>query len=650
VAAQALAYGAFLHRLGIDAKPVLGQFSDSQAIAHLNEVLDSPGFVQAVDEYEREGKDPAIYFFEDFLRACDPANARKRGVHYSPPEVVSYIVRSADAILRMHFSKSLDDAIVLDPCCGVGTFLRHIEQRTDFQPQKTGFELMPLPWIIASCLLDDCDIQEINGLSDIEIETGERTLVILGNPPYSGHSSNAGAIADLLANYREGLTERNPKWLQDDYVKFIRMAQHRIETAGRGVVAFITNHSYLFNSTFRAMRGSLMRTFDEISILDLHGNVKRLQLSDENIFPIQMGVAISLFIKTSDSPECRVRYAGLQGNRSEKLSYLEQMNYSNTPWVDVPTEKPFFTFIPHDSDLRDEFYDFSSLFDIFGESSIGFVTSRDAFAIGFTREDVLERIYKLRAGKISDEELRRSYGVGDLDIASTRRELREDPNWQDKIIEVLYRPFDHRWCYYSRTIMERPRLPFMENLMQENIALAIGRAGQVTGSKEWDVIFCTNRPADLNLFRRGGAMLFPRYVYEGSTRRSNIKIGIPDPDALFYYIYALLHSAAYRKRYAELLDIDYPRIPIPADISELAALGEELISIHLMREFNPTQSDSNASIQIGGYEIPAKYIKDHKSQGDNVLPRIKLAVMRTIEISKRIDEAIELKPPWIKAP
>jgi predicted helicase len=655
--AQTVPYALLLRRWdpASPVGPLLDGFDDPQAISRIEAALDCPEVDTVRSQFESAGRDPAVYFYEHFLRAYDPANSRGRGVLYTPPEVVSCIVNGIDSILRDSFGQTLDDTILIDPCCGLGTFLRHIERHTSHRPHMIGMDLMPAPCAIARCLLREAQILQTNWLSETHIEAAGRTLVILGNPPYSGHSSNAGKIADLMADYREGLRERNPKWLQDDYVKFIRMAQHHIDTAGRGVVAFITNHSYLFNPTFRAMRASLAQTFDEMLILDLGGNVKRLVGADENIFPIQMGVAIAFMVKTSTKPACSIRHISIVGSREHKLRTLATSDISAIPWTDVPAAGPFHLFTPHDSRLGEEFYSFSSLFDIFGDSTIGFVTSRDKFAIGFTKDEVLSRIAALRAGSVSDAVLIEDYGVGDLDIESARRELRDDPDWQDKAVEVLYRPFDRRWAYYSRTIMERPRLPFMENLMQENIALAVGRAGQVTGSDEWDVVFCTDRPADLNLFRRGGAKLFPRYVYRNGERLSNVMLSLfqhpPEGVDFFAYIYAILHSTAYRARYAEFLRMDYPRIPITHDrraIGALADLGSKLIEAHLMRTPCPqTHESCDSGIRIGGYELPGRYLRE-RARIDTAaqIATVKFLVDQTRLLREHIDRVIADAPPW----
>lgn len=654
---------------------LLRDVNDPKILLHIEETLKAFDLDAIRYRYETDGKDAAVYFYEEFLRAYDSASSRGRGVLYTPPEVVDFIVRGIESLLQDRFGKSLDEALIVDPCCGVGTFLRHIERNTTHSPQMLGMELMPAQCAIARCLISKAEVKEANFLSGTLFDTENRLPVIIGNPPYSGHSANAGKIADLMADYRTNLTERNPKWLQDDYVKFIRMAQHQIDAAGQGIIAFITNHSFIFNPTFRAMRTSLMQTFDEIFVLDLRGNMKRLDKLDDNIFPIQMGVAITFFVKTSHSPmgfrashstkipkqrslfeetsnstTCAVRYASIEGSHKHKLSALSSLTLDTIDWADVPLAHPFNLFIPRNDRLSEEFYGFTSLFDIFQESTIGFVTSRDSFAIGFTREKVLLRISALRNGNVSDIELRKQYGVGDLDIASARRALLDDPDWESKAVEVLYRPFDRRWVYYSRAIMERPRLPFMENLMRDNISLAIGRAGQVTGSNQWDVVFCTDRPADLNLFRRGGAKLFPKYVYKGNERFSNMHVAGIDSDTLFNYIYAILHSTIYRRRYAEFLSIDYPRIPIPApdQMVNLAALGSELIEAHLLRISPPTHvSSSEQNIRIGGYELPSRYIRE-RSQVDSKeqIALVLSAIESTRNLQARINAIITEYPPW----
>ncbi|MGC8862806.1 MAG: type ISP restriction/modification enzyme [Armatimonadota bacterium] len=726
-AAQAAVYSQFLRRLDRTLADTIYSPADRATASRVECVLDAADFDLVFDAYRSEGKDPAVYFFEEFTAECDPDGSRRRGVRYSPPAVVSYMVRGVDSILRTRFGCTLADAVVLDPCCGIGTFLRHIETRCPRPARAIGMELMPAACELAGRLLCWSRVVCADALacasglptvfdpmfperSESERPAGE-PLVVIGNPPYSGHSANTPRLRSLTVDYRAGLGERNPKWLQDDYVRFIRIAQHWVETAGRGIVAFITNHSFLVNPTFRAMRQSLMRSFDELYLLDLQGNLRLLKRAsgdepDENVFDIRTGVAISFMVnlgrrvagpgpakdpvlapqekfkscaaqdslkEASGKNLCRVFHAEICGTREHKLRALSEMDFGTTPWTRLQPAAPLLLFTPRGRDLREEYSGFVSLLDIFSETSVGFVTSRDAFAIAFTRQELLERIAHLRDDRISPDYIRAKYPIGDLDVESARRLLQADPHWQDRAVRVLYRPFDWRWGYLSRAVMERPRIPFMDSLVAENItgkgqdgrgpdiALVVGRAGQATGSNEWDVVYCADCPTDLNVFRRGGAMLFPRWLVRGGHRLSNVRTVGRDADAVVRYIYAILHSAEYRARYRDFLMIDFPRIPFAGDddaFSALARLGAQLIATHTLAAEetsstadSPKDNNPESRLRIGGYDIPGRFLHDRRHRDLTHeerlhVGRIVQAVHRTDRIRGEIDEIIRAKPPW----
>jgi predicted helicase len=313
--------------------------------------------------------DPVVHFYETFLGAYDPEMREVRGVYYTPEPVVSYIVRSVDLLLQKHFDKPKgladEKTLILDPAVGTATFLFSVIQQiyARFAKQEGawdgyvsehllnrvfGFELLMAPYAVAHLKLG-MELQETgykfgsdqrlgiyltNTLEEAarksqklfaewiseeanaaaEIKRTRPILVVLGNPPYSGHSANRSRdengkltfIGNLIEDYKQidgqPLGERNPKWLQDDYVKFIRFAQWRIERTGHGILGFVTNHGYLDNPTFRGMRQSLMHSYGEIHVYDLHGNTKKPDISpdgskDENVFDIQQGVAIILAVK-----------------------------------------------------------------------------------------------------------------------------------------------------------------------------------------------------------------------------------------------------------------------------------------------------------------------------------------------------------------
>ncbi|MBK7378425.1 MAG: hypothetical protein IPJ03_05380 [Ignavibacteriales bacterium] len=309
---------------------------------------------------------------------------------------------------------------------------------------------------------------------------------MLGNPPYSGHSSNTGKwISDEIKEYfmvdGKPLGEKNPKWLQDDYVKFIRFAQWKLDQAGEGVLGFITNHSYLDNPTFRGMRQSLMNSFDEIYILDLHGNSLKKEKSpdgskDENVFDIMQGVAIAFFIKNKgDKQSKKVFYSELFGEREKKYSWLLKNSFNSTKWKRTSPIADFYLFTPSDNKLLNQYSKFWKVTEIFPVNSVGIVTSRDNFVIDFEKDKLEKRIKDFVNPKIDDEILKQTYNLTENQswkIKEQREKLRKDYDWKDSITKILYRPFDTRWIIYNDEMIERTRKDVMTNLLGKvNLAL-----------------------------------------------------------------------------------------------------------------------------------------------------------------------------------
>ncbi|MFO5438311.1 MAG: type ISP restriction/modification enzyme, partial [Dolichospermum sp.] len=306
-------------------------------------------------------------------------------------------------------------------------------------------------------------------------------MVILGNPPYSGHSVNTGDwIKNLLkgedsiyncetGNYFEvdgkPLGEKNPKWLNDDYVKFIRFSQWRIEKTGYGILAFITNHGYLDNPTFRGMRQSLMETFDEIYVLDLHGNSKKKEVcpdgsADQNVFDIQQGVAIGFFIKYQNKEQnsqkqlATVYHADLWGSREVyenkelvggKYHWLGDNDISCPNWEQLAPSTPFYLFKPQNIDLRSEYEQMWRINEIMSVNVLGFQTHRDHFAIDFDEENITKRFQELRENNLSNQEYADKYNITNnqnWELDKVRKAILSDDKWKAKIITCLYRPFD----------------------------------------------------------------------------------------------------------------------------------------------------------------------------------------------------------------
>ncbi|MBI5789535.1 MAG: N-6 DNA methylase [Candidatus Schekmanbacteria bacterium] len=575
-------------------------------IDDISEVLAVTDANKILHEYFNEGKgaDPIIHFYETFLSAYDPAARERRGVYYTPEPVVSYIVRSLNHILKEHFGKTdgfaSHEVTVLDPAAGTLTFpaeaakLAVEEFVKNYGAGGTGefikahilknfyaFEIMMAPYAIGhlkmAFLLEELGYRlagndrvkfyltnslemektaqtQIPGLSALseeshlagEVKHDQPILVILGNPPYSGHSANKGDwISATIKTYYKingvSLGEKNPKWLQDDYVKFIRFAQWKIDKAGEGVLGFITNHSYLDNPTFRGMRHSLMKSFDEIYILDLHGNSKKKEKcpdgsKDENVFDIQQGVAIALFVKkkhngstgfqpvnhrleacaTDSQPQ--IYHAELWGRREKKYDWLLKNDLKSTPWQKLSPKSEYYLFIPREEKHLKTWDTYPKVTDIFPVNSVGIVTARDNFVIDFDKDVLIRRINMFCDEKMPDEIISQTFGLKNKtnwSLKSAREQVKKDQDWQKSITRILYRPFDIRWIFYHDAVIERSRREVMRHMMgSKNPGLICSRQQSQQGawSLAWvanDIIescYISNKTKEINY-------LSPLYLY-----------------------------------------------------------------------------------------------------------------------------------------
>jgi hypothetical protein len=463
-------------------------------------------------------------------------------------------------------------------------------------------------------------------------------MVILGNPPYSGQSSNQGKwIRDLVQDYYfldgKPLGEKNPKWLQDDYVKFIRWAQWRIECTGSGVLGFITNNGYLDNPTFRGMRQSLMKTFDEIFILNLHGNAKKKEIApdgsvDKNVFDIQQGVSIGIFLRRTNHKSDGAAKAGsiyhaeFWGSRESKYSRLQESDIETITWEKLEPVSPYYLFVPQNSAFREEYARGWKINEIFPVNSVGVVTARDALTISWTPEQVWETVMDFLALPV--ETAREKYQLGkdaqDWKVELAQDDLKNSGPTQDNIVPIQYRPFDIRYTYYtgrSRGFICRPRAGVMGQMRMENMGFHLCRQ---TSIDSWQHVLATNQITDdcyvSNLTSERG-YTFPIYTYpiEKQSALFSLQNRIPnfernfleelsgkigcafvpknsgdlkntlDSEDIFHYIYAILHSPTYRERYAEFLKMDFPRIPLTSNrelFCKLCTLGGELVSLHLL--------------------------------------------------------------------
>ena len=686
-------------------------------------------------------EDPVVHFYETFLAAYDPALRESRGVYYTPEPVVSYIVRSLDAILKRDFAcpegladhskitvevpdaqqkggkarREVHRVQILDPATGTGTFLyetiRLIHDSLSANrgvwagkngyvaqhllPRLFGFELMMAPYAVAHLKLgwllketgydfaaaERLRVYLTNTLEEAEVVADAKLLfanqiareanaassvktdcpimVVLGNPPYSGHSANKNQWSKDLINKKlpgpdgapgyfecdgKPLGERNPKWLNDDYVKFIRFAQYRIERTGYGVLGFITNHGYLDNPTFRGMRQSLMHTFDDIYVLDLHGNAKKKETApdgskDENVFDIMQGVAVGLFIKRKNDPSKRpprAFHADIWGNRQTKYGWLMSHDVLDSRWASIQPTEPFYLFRPQDTVLLPEYQAAIAINKAFSVSASTVTTARNHFSMAFDAESLLERIMDLANPGIPDESIRSQYNLRDVSywtLSEARRGISGEINVASNVRKYCYRPFDSRFVYYHASVCERLRPEVMQHMFHDNVALLTHRP-QSPG--DFTFVYCTKMIGDqcvaANKSAGGGnSYQFPLYLYPTTDSRRQrllgegpgkngrcpnlspefvaafgeklglvfVSDGVGDlkktfgPEDVFHYAYAVFHSPTYRSRYAEFLKIEFPRLPLTSDrklFARLCALGAELVGLHLLEQVPEPQA------------------------------------------------------------
>jgi len=696
-------------------------------------------------------RDPYIYFYEHFLHEYDAKLKESRGVYYTPPPVVNFIIRGVNHILKHDFeiADGLADAQqvqLLDFATGTGTFLLEAMMQMFEDPSIAnskpmqgllvkehilknlyGFEYLIAPYTVAHLklsqflkdkgfkidaplqvyLTNTLDIQSPQGdfpfMQKLKAESDAAHKVkampiriIVGNPPYNVKSKNSGLIDDRVKEAYAPKDEKKMNW--DDYVKFIRFAHHKMETIDRGVIGIITNNSYLNAVTLRQMRNRLMQDFSAIYILNLHGNSligeKALDgRQDSNVFDIRVGTCIAFFVKTELKPkECKVYYAAIQSSkRLEKYKQLADgdmsifqsldvaafnKGFSATRWAKRFAE-PLSFFVPSSDGFveRLEAYgDFWGITDIFGEGGSGIKTERDSITIHQTKEE-LDAVLKDFLS-LSEKELMQKYETDnsrDWTVAKAKADL-EVHQHHDCYADLLYRPFDIRKTFYtgtSRGFIGTPGAKIGHQMVRgENFSIFTVRQ---VAEEQFNHIGITNLLSECRttLSARGMSYVFPLFIFPDADNYKDM-FGIKEkqenfkpvfrqwldqkyartftPEQVFGYMYAVLHSPTFRRRYQEFLKIDFPRIPFVDDATQfeqLSALGWELVQAHIMKhipdganviflgdgdnkvakvEYSPEsrrlyinkeQYFDNVSPEawefvIGGYQVLDKYLKERK--------------------------------------
>ncbi|EOE2127296.1 type ISP restriction/modification enzyme [Campylobacter jejuni] len=706
-------------------------------------------------------KDPYLHFYETFLASYDPKLREVRGVYYTPAPVVIFIINAIDEILKQDFNhkKGLSEALdknitLLDFATGTGTFLLEAFRKAlepisknsvNYNPKVLidkfcGFEFLIAPYTIAHLKISQSFKEEFNSplnddeslkialtntlysksiskeqndqntlftLIDLTKEfkkaqkiKEEQILIITGNPPYSGASSNKGLYEDeikisyglepskanlnneqkkwISSYFKEKSkqntstfkaiyekhkleNEKNPKVMLDDYVKFIRFAQSKIDSQESGIFAFISNNSFLDNPTFRGMRYSLMQSFDKIYILNLHGDTRKKEKApdgskDDNVFDIMQGVSINIFIKqNSKAKNTNIYYHDLYGKRKDKYEFLYENDLNSIKWTLVKNNEPFYLFLPQNNDLLEEYNKGISVKDIFMLSSVGIASSKDAILISTNNKKLEQQVYNFY------NEFDKKY-----------------------IKEIAYKPFDTQKIYYDIKKVERPRIDIMEHFLgYENIGLIYDRG---TNLKEISNLFISSKVIDKHLVG-ANSYVSPLYLYPTTRSKKFLKKENPNfneenftskienfkesfrtfidelykekfsPEDILGYIYAVLFHKIYREKYLDFLKIDFPKIPFTKDkntFKNLSKLGLKLVNLHLLKndelDFNVGEAlfkdikNKNFKIQkikynkdvkelfineslyfnkvspeiyefkIGGYAVLDKYLKSHKEE------------------------------------
>jgi hypothetical protein len=479
---------------------------------------------------------------------------------------LDYLLKTRFRLLRSSQPDGLADTntLILDPAVGTATFLYSVVNSIHdtivekgqagawksyvsqhLIPRLFGFELLMAPYAVAhlklsillkelgyklsqderlnifltNALEEPIQREETLGFAGFISEEGNQAsdikknkpiMIVLGNPPYSVSSANKGKhIEDLMTLYKEAVREeRNIQPLSDDYIKFIRFAHDRIKRTGYGIIGMITNHSYLSGLIHRGMRKALMDDFSEIYVLDLHGNSLMKEQppdggKDENVFDIQQGVAISLFVRRQDGKmarwqdgktastnhalsatdreagckrrESKVYHADLWGLREKKYRWLSENDVRTTEWQELkPEVTPNYFFVPKDFDLQAEYNEGWSVVDIFPVNSMGITTSRDHFVFDFSEISLRERISVFQKSELSDDDVKSRLGLkdsGTWKISDARTKLRKDLDWEKSFTLCYYRPFDIRPIFYNSHVIERPRPEVMQHMLFPNKAL-----------------------------------------------------------------------------------------------------------------------------------------------------------------------------------
>lgn len=584
---------------------------------------------------------------------------------------------------------------ILDPATGTGTFLaevvKHIHKKfkgqegiwsnyveTHLLPRLNGFELLMASYAMAHLKLDllltetgfkptsnqRFKVYLTNSLEEHHQDTGTLfanwlsteaneanhikrdtpVMCVIGNPPYSISTTNKSKwIEDLITDYKKNLNERKIN-LDDDYIKFIRYGQHYIDKNGSGVLAYISNNSFLDGITHRQMRKNLLESFDSIYILDLHGSAKKKEVCpdgspDNNVFDIMQGVSINIFVKTGSKKKTElgaVYHFDLQGKRNFKYSFLNENSISSLKWEKLKYASPNFFFMQHSMHADNNYNKFIKISELFSFNNTGIQTGKDSLVIDNDKGTLMNRIKEVINSE-DENYVRNKYNLKDTsgwNLTKFKKSIFDE----NKIIKCDYRPFDTKYIFFDNNGLKRDRISLNKHILnRKNISLSLKR------QSKFDFSYCL---VHLNicescLFESAYAnnSEFPLYLYpetngqqtieQTEERTPNLKTEIVNqiaenlgltftnekettkntfaPIDILDYIYAVLHSPTYREKYKEFLKIDFPRVPYPKDKDtfwQLVKLGGEIRQIHLLE--SPKVEEYITQYPIDGDNVVGK--------------------------------------------
>jgi len=589
--------------------------------------------------------------------------------------------------------KQVHKVQILDPATGTGTFLaevvKHIHKKFEGQqgiwsnyveqhlmPRLNGFELLMASYAMAHLKLDllltetgfkptsnqRFRVYLTNSLEEHHQDTGtlfanwlsteaneanqikrdSPVMVVLGNPPYASSSSNKGEwITSLISDYKKDLKERTINALSDDYVKFIRYGQHYIDKIGEGILAYISNNSFVDGVIHRQMRYNLLNTFDSIYILNLHGDSKKKETTDEggrddNVFDIMQGVSINIFIKAGSKKSNQlgtVNYKSIMGTREEKYNSLSSNHLNSIAWDVYKPVAPNYQFVKKDDIKRSSYTSGFMINELWGKIGTGVETGKDNFFVSKSRNALLSRFNSLNEDKIS------KYGIKNNKGFELLNRINQSTIDTRKITEYLFKPFDQQYCYYDSSILRRASYPIQKNFVSKDNLALICKRGRLLGSGgDFSHISVTSCITDKN-YLADQSYIFTLYLYPESQNQQSLEkkdkrypnlnckiakdiadqLGITfanekeynensfAPIDILDYIYAVLHSPTYREKYKEFLKIDFPRVPYPKDAATfwaLVKLGGEIRQIHLLESPKVEQ-----------------FITEYPMDGDNIISR-----------------------------